>query len=175
MAEIGKPLKGPDEENTVVTFEESSNKMKAKDLEESSEVTEPVAEQQELRIEVVKVEDFGSLKDQPLDQQVVLQRRRWKLQDQKKLTARKRIIRHAVHAVRKGHLRKRPGKSSFTRGIPNGRTLEITKQTCHNEIWNHTSKDELSQCNVRTSDMSIRKKELTRPEYKSGIKGRGAT
>jgi hypothetical protein len=44
--EIGKPLKGPDEEATEITFEENSNKMEATDGKTNSEV---------------KVDDIGTL------------------------------------------------------------------------------------------------------------------
>jgi hypothetical protein len=64
------------------------------------------------------VEDFESLKDQSLDQQLAVWSRRRKLQNWKKFATRKRIIRRAVLEVRKGHLRKSPGKSSFYKKNP---------------------------------------------------------
>jgi hypothetical protein len=165
--------RGPDEEDAVITFEESSNKMEAEDLDETLEVT--VAENQELRILSVKVENFGALKGKPFNQHLAEQSRRRKLKNRKKLAARKRIICRTVPAARKGHIRGRTGKGSFTTGISNGRTLEIRRQTCHNEIRNRVSKEELSQRMGRTSDMSIRKKQWMHLEYNSGIKGRCAT
>jgi hypothetical protein len=117
----------------VVTFEENLNKMETKDLEETLEVTESFADQQELRIEIVIVDNFGSLKAQPSDQQLGAQSHRRKRENgtqenggsRKKLSDRRRMIRREVPAVRKRHIHKRPGSGSFTRGIPNGRALEI--------------------------------------------------
>jgi hypothetical protein len=43
---------------------------------------------------------------------------------QKSAAARKRVIRRAVPAVRKGHLRKGPGKDRTKRRAPKGRRLE---------------------------------------------------
>jgi hypothetical protein len=58
-----KSLKGPEEEDVVVTFKESLDKKENEDLKDTLETTEAIAEQQEILIEVNKVNAVGPLKD----------------------------------------------------------------------------------------------------------------
>jgi hypothetical protein len=120
-------------------------------MSEQLESTEVLVEKKEIRIEIANVDNIGSLEDEIKDEQEVTKSRCRKLNKWKTLATRKRIIRRAFPAVRKGHIRKRACKVSFTRGIPNERTLEIMRRTCQNEVWNHTPKEELSQWMLRTS------------------------
>jgi hypothetical protein len=116
------------------SFEESSNKIEAKDLEEIVEETEALAE----RLCGGAVENY-------------------RIGPKESVADRRPAIRRAVPAVRKGLIRKGPGKGSLKRGNPNRRELETRRRTCHNEIWNRASKESLSQWMGRTSDKSIRR------------------
>jgi hypothetical protein len=66
---------GPEETLAVVdTFEESSDKVEAKDVEATLEATQAAVELQELTKET-NLDNIGSLKDRYVDRQLVVRRR----------------------------------------------------------------------------------------------------
>jgi hypothetical protein len=85
---------------------------------------------------------------------------------QKVSAARKRVMRRAVPAVRKGNTRKGPGKNSTARGAPKGRRLQKTQrigQECKTGIWSCNFKKRLSLRMKRTSSRNFRKTTLLEP------------
>jgi hypothetical protein len=92
-------------------------------------------EQQEHRTEVVNVDTVRSLDDLHLNQQIGVRRlrklKKWTQGNgmfQKKLDADcRRVICHAVTAVRKGNMHKRPGRESSASGTP--------QKKAHSSIW----------------------------------------
>jgi hypothetical protein len=110
----------------------SSEEMEATKMEASLEATEAAGERQELFKEGTNFENIGSSAARFGDQRLVVRRRRGakkRAQDsvgsrQKSSVARKRVIRRAVSAVRKGHMRKGPGKNNVARGASRGKMLD---------------------------------------------------
>jgi hypothetical protein len=127
---LSRELEGRPEEMVVVTFQESSDKIEATDLEETSEETEATVEWQE-QINTDAVESLG---DQYDDQRLAVRRL------QGGSGPKKSIIRRAAH---EGHGCKRPGKVSLALGLPKRRTLEMGRWTGHNEIWDLDSMEQL--------------------------------
>jgi hypothetical protein len=66
-------------------------------------------------------------------------------------------IHNAVPAVCKEHSRKRPSEGNLVRGVPNGRTLGIGRQACHDGTWNRDSKEERRHWMGKNSDTIFRK------------------
>jgi hypothetical protein len=120
-----------------------------------------------------KRQNIGSSEDRSGYRRLVLRHRRGakkRIQDsvgsrQKSSAARKRVIRRAVSAVRKGNIRKGPGRDRTARGAPKGRRLENIRrrsQECSAGIRNRGLKDQLRLRMKRTSNRIIRKtSELT--------------
>jgi hypothetical protein len=110
----------------------SSEEMGATNLEAMPEETEAAVERQELREKEINFENIGSSEDRCEEQRLVVRRRRWAkkwTQDsvgfrQKSSATRKRVIRRAVPAVRKGHMRKGAGKNNVARGASRGKMLD---------------------------------------------------
>jgi hypothetical protein len=137
-------------------------------MEINPEETQPTVECQELQKEEADVDAVGSSEDRYRDRCLVVRRRRGakeRSQDsvgsrQKVSAARKRVIRRAIPAVRKGNIRKGPGKDGSARGAPKGRRLEKTHRIspeCNIGIRNRGLKDQLCLRMKRTSDRIIRK------------------
>jgi hypothetical protein len=105
------------------TFEESSNKVEAIDLEVNAEETEAEVERQQLCNEQMNVDAVGSLEDRHMDIHLTVcrrrQRKKWTQQNsevQQKLTAtRKRILHRAVLALHKEYICKMPSMVNVTR------------------------------------------------------------
>jgi hypothetical protein len=157
-------------EANVITFEESSEEMDATRIEATSGATEAAVERLEILKEEINVDNIGSLVDRYEDRRLVLRRRRGakkRIQDsvgfrQKLSAARKRVIRRAVTAVRKGNIRKGPGRKSVGRVHPKSRTFG-KKQ------WKN------SECgNVRV-DRDLKKRLGLRMQRKSGGKSKKIT
>jgi hypothetical protein len=118
-------------EGDVITSKESSEEMDATRLEANPEATEAAVERQELLKEEINVDNIGSSVDRCEDRRLVLRRRRVvkkRIQDsvrsrQKLSAARKRVIRRAFPAVRKGNIRKGPGRNNVARGASKGKML----------------------------------------------------
>jgi hypothetical protein len=125
-------------------------------------------ERQDLFKKEINLENIGSSEDRCKDQRLAVRRRRGakkRSQDsvgsrQKVSAARKRVIRRAIPAVRKGNIRKGPGKDGSARGAPKGRRLQKTHRIipeCNNGIRNRGPKDQLRLRMKRTSDRIIRR------------------
>jgi hypothetical protein len=120
----------------VITFEQNSEEMDATSLEANPEETEAAVERQEPFKEEINVDNIVSSEDQCEDQRFVLRRRRGakkRTQDsvgsrQKVSAARKRVIRRAIPAVRKGNIRKGPGKNNAAKGASRGKMLVKRQQ-----------------------------------------------
>jgi hypothetical protein len=119
-------------EGDVITSEVSSEEMEATNLEATPEATEAAVERQELFKEETSPNNIGSSEDRCEEQRLVARRRRGakkRSQDsvgsrQKVSAARKPVIRRAIPAVRKGNIRKCPGKDNVVRGASRRKTLE---------------------------------------------------
>jgi hypothetical protein len=89
-------------------------------------------EQQDLFKEEINLENIGSSEDRSGYQRLVVRRRRGankRTQDsvgsrQKLSAARKRVIRRAIPAARKGNIRKGPGRNSVERVHPKSKMLD---------------------------------------------------
>jgi hypothetical protein len=137
-------------------------------LEINPEETQAAVECQELQIEEADVDAVGSSAERYEEQRLVVRRRRGakrRPQDsvgsrQKVSAARKRVIRRAIPAVRKGNIRKIPGKDGSAREAPKGRRLQRTHRIspeCNNGIRNRGLKDKLFLRMKRTYNRIIRK------------------
>jgi hypothetical protein len=108
-----------------------SKKMEATKMEANPEVTEATVERQELFEEKINVDNIGSSEDRCEEQRLVVRRRRGEKKRtqycvgsrQKVSAARKRVIRRAVPAVRKGNIGKSPSRESVGRVHPKLRTF----------------------------------------------------
>jgi hypothetical protein len=106
--------------------------MDATRLESTLEETEAAMERQELFKEETNFDNVGSSEDRSEDQRLAVRRRRGakkRSQDsvgsrQEISAARKRVVRRAIPAVRKGHIRKSPGKNNVARGASRGKMLD---------------------------------------------------
>jgi hypothetical protein len=157
----------------VITSEESSEQMDATRLEANPEETEAAMERQDLFKEKTYFDNIVSSEDRCEEQRLFVRRRRGakkRTQDsfgsrQKLSAARKREIRRAISAVRKGNIRKGPGMTNIGRGVPTGRRLEKIRrrgQECSVGIRNRGLKDQLCLRMKRTSQRIARKpRELT--------------
>jgi hypothetical protein len=115
----------------------SSEEMEATNLEATPEATEAPVERQDLVKEEINAENIGSSEDRSGYQRLAVRRRRGakkRTQDrvgsrQKVSVAHKRVIRRANPAVRKGNIRKGPGKNNAARGAPEERHLRDSETT----------------------------------------------
>jgi hypothetical protein len=131
-----------------------SEEMEATNLDATLEAAESAVERQKLRENEINADNTVSSEDRYGEQRLVVRRRRGakkRTQDsvgsrQKVSAARKRVIRRAIPAVRKGNIRKGPGKDSTARRAPNGRRLVKIRrrgQECNIGIRNRDPKDQL--------------------------------
>jgi hypothetical protein len=105
--------------------------MEVTKMEAIPEETEAAVERQELFKEKIYVDNMGSSEDRCEEQRLVVRRRRGakkRTQDsvgsrQKMSAARKRVLRRAVPAVRKGNIRKGPSRDNVGRVHPKLRTF----------------------------------------------------
>jgi hypothetical protein len=120
-------------EGDVITFEQNSEEMDATRLETNPEETKAAVERPELfEKEETYAENIGSSEDRSGYQRLAVRRRQGakkRIQDsvgsgQKSSAARKRVIRRAVPAVRKGQMCKSPGKDNVVRGASRRKTPE---------------------------------------------------
>jgi hypothetical protein len=129
--------------------------MDATKTEATPEETEAAVGRQDLFREETNAKNIGPSEDRCEEQRLVVRRRRGvkkRSQDsvgsrQKVSAARKRVIRRAIPAVRKGNIRKGPCKSSTARGAPKGRRLQKTQQIGQKYktgIWGCNLKKQLS-------------------------------
>jgi hypothetical protein len=155
-------------EADVITLEESSEEMDATRLEANPEPTEAAVERQELFKEETSHDNIGSSENRCKDQRLAVRRRRGakkRTRDsvgslQKLSAARKRVILRAVPAVRKGQMRKGPGKNRTSRGAPEGWRLKNILQRgqeCNVSIRNRGLKDHLCLQMRTTYNRIIRK------------------
>jgi hypothetical protein len=136
-------------------------------MEATLEATEAAVERQELLKEEINVDNIGSSVDRCEDRRLVSRRRRGakkRPQDsvgsrQKSSAACKRVIRGAVPAVRKGHIRKSRGRDSVTRGASGRKTLQKRQRNCECKTgkWGRVLKKQLRLCTKWTSDRAIGK------------------
>jgi hypothetical protein len=135
--------------------------------EATPEEAEAAVERQELLEEGINFDDIGSSQVRYGDRCLVVRRRRGakkRIQDsvgsrQKLFAARKRVIRRAVPAVRKGHMRKGPGKNTFARGASTGKTLEKRQRNnceCGNGRWDRDFKTQFRLWMRKTSGRNFR-------------------
>jgi hypothetical protein len=131
------------------------------------EATEAAVEQQHLFDKETNFNNIRTSEDRCGDRRLVVRRRggaKKRSQEsvasqQKSFAARKRLLRHAVPAVRKGQMQKGPGKDRTARGTPKGRRLE---KECNIGLRNREPKNQLRLWMKRISDIIIRKlSELT--------------
>jgi hypothetical protein len=148
--------------------------IEATNLEATPDETEAAVERQELREKKeITAKNIGSSEDRSGNQRLAVRRRRGakkRIQHsvgsrQKLSAARKRVIRRAVPAVRKGNIRKGPGRNSVGRVHPKSRTFG-KKQRLHSEynkkINCQGSRQQLRLWMKRTSNRIIRRtSELT--------------
>jgi hypothetical protein len=117
-------------EADVITSEESSEELEATNMKATPEETEAAVKRQDLFKEETYAENIGSLEDRSGYKCLAVRHGRGakkRSQDsaesrQKSSAARKRAIRHAVPAVRKGNIQKGPGKDSAASGASGGDT-----------------------------------------------------
>jgi hypothetical protein len=125
-------------------------------------------ERQKLRENEINVDNIASSEDRSGYQRLAVRRRQGakkRPQDsvgsrQKTSAARKRVIRRAVSAVRKGQMRKCPGKDRTKRRAPKGRRLENIRrrgQECNIGLRNRGPKNQLHLRMRRTSSRNYRK------------------
>jgi hypothetical protein len=109
----------------------SSEEMDATRLEATPEATEAAVERQDLFEEEINLYNIGSSEDRCEDQRLAVRRRRGTKKRskysvgsrQKSSAARKRVIRRAVPALRKGNIRKGADRKSVERVHPKSRTF----------------------------------------------------
>jgi hypothetical protein len=145
----------------------SSEEMEATNLEATPEATEAAVERQELFEEEINFDTIGSSEDRCEDQRLAVRRRRGakkRSQDsvgswQKISAARKRVKRRPVPAVRKGHIRKGPGRNSVERVHPKSRTFGKKQRLCseYKRINRRYSRQQLHLRMRRTSGRNYRK------------------
>jgi hypothetical protein len=125
----------------------SSEEMEATNLEATPEETEAPVERQDFVKEEINAENIVSSEDRYGYLRLAVRRRRGakkRSQDsvgsrQKLSAARKRVVRRAIPAERKGNIRKGPGKDSTARRAPKGRRIVKIRrrgQDCNIGIWN---------------------------------------
>jgi hypothetical protein len=141
--------------------------MEATSLEANPEETEAAVERQELFKEELNNENVGSSEDRSGEQRLAVRRRRGakkRTQDsvgsrQKVSAARKRVIRRAIPAVRKGNIRKGPGKNNAAKGESRGKMLVKRQQNsceCEDGRLGRDLKERLSLRMRRTSGRNYR-------------------
>jgi hypothetical protein len=150
-----------------------SEEMDATTLEANPEETEAAVERQDLFKEEINFDTIGSSEDRCEHQRLAVRRRRGakKLsQDsvgsrQKLSAARKRVIRRAIPAVRKGNILKCPGKDNVARVAFRMKILEERQRNnyeCKNGRWDRDFKKRLRLRMKTTSERITRKpRELT--------------
>jgi hypothetical protein len=154
-------------EAVVITSEESSEEMEATNLEATPDETEAAVERQERFEKETNFDTIGSSEDRCEDRRLIVRRRRGpkkRSQDsvgsrQKSSAARKRVIHRAVPAVRKGQMRKGPGKDRTTRGALKRRRLEKIRrrgQECSVGLRNRGPKNQLHLGMRRSSSRAYR-------------------
>jgi hypothetical protein len=123
---------------------------------------------QELFKEETNFDNIGSSEDRSGYQRLAVRRRRGAKKRpqasvgsrQKVSAARKRVTHRAIPAVRKGNIRKGPGKDGSSRGAPKGRRLQKTHRInlgCNIGIRNRGPKDQLCLRMWRTSRRKFKK------------------
>jgi hypothetical protein len=143
----------------------SSEEMEATNLEATPEETEAPVELQDQFKEEINAENIGSSEDQCENRCLAVRRRlgaKKRSQDsagsrQKVSAARKRVIRHAVPAIRKGKIRKCPGKDSVARGVSRGKTLVKSRRLCHKGRRHRDAKKLSCPRTRKTTDRILRK------------------
>jgi hypothetical protein len=108
-----------------------ATRLEATNLDATLEATEAAVERQELFQEELNTENIESSEARSGYQRLVVRRRRGakkRTQDsagrrQKLSAARKRVVRYAIPAVRKGNIRKGPGKNNAARGASKRKML----------------------------------------------------
>jgi hypothetical protein len=113
-----------------------SEEMDATTLEANPEEIEAAVEWQDLFKREINVENIGSSEDRSGYQRLVVRRRRGankRTQDsvgsrQKLSAARKRVVCRVIPAVRKGNIRKGPGRNSVERVRPKSQMLDKTQR-----------------------------------------------
>jgi hypothetical protein len=139
--------------------------MEATNWEATPEATEAAVERQELFKEETYLNNIGSSEDRCEEQRLVVRRRREakkRSQDsfrsrQKVSAARKRVIRRAVPAARKGNIPKSPGKENVAREASRRKTLE-KRQRNNCECGNgRLDRDFKKQLRLRMRKTSSRK------------------
>jgi hypothetical protein len=164
------PVATPEEtEADMITFEQNSEDMDATTLEANPEETEAAVERPELfQKEETKFDNIGSSEDRCKAQRLVMRHRRganMRIRDsvgsrQKLSAACKRVKRRAVPAVRKGHIRKGPGKNNVARGACRGKMLDKRQRNnleCEEGRVGRDLKKRLRLWMKRTSDTCYRK------------------
>jgi hypothetical protein len=130
--------------------------------------TQATVECQELQMEEADVDAVGWSEDRYGDRRLVVRRRRGAKKRtpdsvasrQKSSTARKRVIRRAIPAMRKGHMRKSPGKNSVAIGASRRKMLDKRQRNnseCEDGRVGRDLKKRLSLRMRRTSDRCYRK------------------
>jgi hypothetical protein len=128
--------------------------IEATNLEATPDETEAAVERQDLFKKEINAENFGSSEDRSGYQRLAVRRyqgAKKRTQDsvgsrQKLSAARKRVIRRAVPAVRKGKIRKCPGKDNVAKGASRRKTLEKRQRNnceCKNGRWDRDFKKRL--------------------------------
>jgi hypothetical protein len=132
------------------------------------EATEAAVERQELFKEEINLDSIESSEDRCEVHRLAVRRRRGakkRTQDsvgsrQKVSAARKRVIRRAIPAVRKGNIRKCPCKDNVARGASKRKTLEERQRNnyeCKNGRWERDFKKRLCLRTKTTSERITRK------------------
>jgi hypothetical protein len=142
--------------------------MEATNLEATPEATEATVEWQDLFKEEINNENFESSEDRSGEQRLVVRCRRGakkRTQDsvgfrQKLSAARKRVVRRAIPAVRKGNIRKCPGKNNVAKVASRGKKLVKRQQNsceCEDGRLVRDLKKRLSLRMRRTSGRNFKK------------------
>jgi hypothetical protein len=139
--------------------------MEATNLEATPEETEAAVERKELFKEETYSNNIGSSEDLCKGRRLVVRRRRGaKKRSQNSVgsrlklsAARKRVIRLSVPAVRKGKIRKCPGKDNVARGASRGKTIVKSRRPCHNGRWHRETKKPSYPMTRKTTDRILRK------------------
>jgi hypothetical protein len=137
--------------------------MDATRLEASPEETEVPLERKELFKEEINIDNIGASEDRCKDQRLDAQscrgakkRSQDSVGSRQKLSAcRKRVISRAIPAVRKGNIRKCPGKDNVARRASRRKTHEDRQRNnyeCKNGRWDRDLKKRLRLRTKRTSD-----------------------
>jgi hypothetical protein len=134
----------------------------SEELKATPEATEAAVEWQDLFKEEINLDSIGSSQDRCEDQRLAIRRRRGakKRTRQKVSAARKRVIRRPVPAVRKGNIRKSPGKNNAAKGASRGKMLVKRQQNsceCENGRLGRDLKKRLSLRMRRTSGRNFKK------------------